>query len=581
MPGREYNLKTILSCVDRLSPTLTKVQKSYANMGRSMKAMNRAASNVGRELASFGRSVLAPVSMAMGLLGVSVVGSTKAFAQYADKLAAVSDKSGVATDKLQKLRYAASVNGSSADEMDQALVRLNKTMAEVAAGKNKNAAELFHTLGINIKDANGNIRNASEVLPQLAEAFRLNQDPALQTRMAMDLFGKSGANLIPLMKQGAEGLKKFDERAEHLGLTVSDDAVKAGSDMNNTFTELNQSMTVTAGEITKTLAPVVKNIAEIFMVWLKNNREVIATKLSDWIKALGEAISAVNWDAVKTGLEFLAGAALAIKLGNLASSLINLGKAVTAATGPWGLLIMAVVVAVGFITKNWDKICALTERMGKEISAIFEAMGKDLKETVEKCIGWIKSLIPDDLKKFFEDAWNAITGVFSAAVEKITGLFPDWLKNWFSNGQKEIKVTQEQMPHVKAPAGYSNGEDDDFDDDNETESDDYHETPAATPAKPAPAPAAAPAAQPALAAAAAPAQQGQPQSLVKPNTQAMKMSASGQVSGQVEVVVKNEKGETVEQKKAPLKGGVQVSGNPGTMRSPSWTLDPYAPGAGG
>ncbi|HBZ58591.1 MAG TPA: hypothetical protein DEO49_05535 [Sutterella sp.] len=131
--------------------------------------------------------------------------------------------------------------------MDAALIKLNKTMADAAAGNNAKAASLFKTLGISLKDAQGKVRNAADVMPQLAEAMRLNENPALRTQMAMDLFGRSGKKLIPLLKQGSAGLRAMSQRAKDLGIVVSSEAVAAGGELNNTFSELGMAMNAAAG----------------------------------------------------------------------------------------------------------------------------------------------------------------------------------------------------------------------------------------------------------------------------------------------------------------------------------------------
>lgn len=505
MAGQTYNLKTLLTVTDKLSPTLQKIQKSYAGVAMRMRAVNRAAGNVGKSLAGL-RSVFTPLTIAAGALGFSIVGGTKAFAAYADSLAAVSDKTGVATKSLQELRYAAAVNGSSAAEMDAALTKLNKTMADAAAGNNARVASLFKTLGISLKDAKGNVRSVADVMPQLAEAMRLNTNPALRTQMAMDLFGQSGAKLLPLLKQGSAGLQAMSKRAQDLGLVVSDDAVKAGGDLNNTLAELDMAVNATTGEISKSLAPVIKSISESLMVWIKENRELIAVNIAEWVKRISEALKAVPWDMVITGLEVIGSAIVAGKIANLASTLFMLGKAVMAATGPWGLLIAAVVAVVAAVVANWDKIVEVTTRMASEAMKVFSAIGAAFMDSVQDAVnavtGWISGLV-----NVFSNVWENIKGVCSAAIDKIKGIFPAWLQKVLGgSGKHDINVNTQGAPGA------------------------------------------------------------QPQPLTQTNQTAMGLSAAGAVTGSVDVNLRNQNTGTTETHKASLRGQVRVSGNPGEMR---------------
>jgi hypothetical protein len=527
MAGQTYNLKTLLTVTDKLSPTLQKIQKGYADVGKRMRMVGRAAGNVTKPLSQT-LSLVKPGVLALAGMAGTIVGTVKAFASYADTLAAVSDKTGVAVQNLQRLRYAAAVNGSSAQEMDDALIKLNKTMADAASGNNARAATLFKTLGISLKDANGRVRSASEVMPQLAEAMRLNTNSALRTQMAMDLFGRSGTKLLPLLKQGSAGLKAMSDRAEKLGLIVSDDAVAAGGELNNTMAELGMSMQAASGEISKSLAPVIKDISERLMVWVKENRELIAVKVAEFVRVaaaafekFSEILGKIPWGPVIAGLEVVGSAVIAAKVGSMASSLIMLGKAVIAATGPWGILAAAVVAVVAAIVANWDKIVAVTKRMAGEAMTALTAIGDAFLDSIKNAVEGVKSFV-NGVPDFFSSIWNGIVETVSDAVKRITGIFPDWLKRLVSGGsdKQSIVVTTKKGAADDASGASGRGG----------------------------------------------ATGQQEQGLVTPNRQAMSLSAAGAVTGSVDVNVRNQATGETQTRKAPLRGQVRVSGNPGEMR---------------
>lgn len=396
--GRVYNLKTIFSCVDHLSAHLKSIGESCKSVNNRMKIVSRSAGNVGRAFNGFAKRVAMPVTAAFSAIGLSVSAAAAAFTQYAGGLDATAQRIGVSVKALQELRYAADSNGSSAESMDRALGELNKVLANTAAGKNKDAALLFKTLGISIKDANGQVKSADKLMPELAESFRLNENQAVRTRMAIMLFGKSGTDLLPMLAQGGKALEEARKRADEFGLTVSDNAVAAGAELDQTLKDLKASATATVGEIGSKLVPIIVPLAQDLMRWVKANRELIATTVADWVKRIGAALASVDWNSVWSALKWFASAALAAEFAKVAFSVFQFGKALTAAFGPWGILVAAIVAAGTAIYLNWDRI----------VKAVTE--------------GW------ESLKESIGELWGSIKDYCAEIVKGIQAMLPDWLQ---------------------------------------------------------------------------------------------------------------------------------------------------------
>ena len=77
------------------------------------------------------------------------------------------------------------------------------------------ASIAFKALGIDVRDASGNIRDTNAVFLDIADRFGRMQDGATKSALAMQVFGKSGAELIPLLNSGRDGLKGMAAYAEH------------------------------------------------------------------------------------------------------------------------------------------------------------------------------------------------------------------------------------------------------------------------------------------------------------------------------------------------------------------------------
>ena len=160
-------------------------------------------------LAKFGKTVavgFAAVATAAAAAGAAMGVAVKGAIDNADALSKSAQKIGVTTEALSRLKYAADFSDISLEQLTGGLGRLSKTMLDVSTGSKGPAATAFKALGIAVTDAAGNLRNSDVVFSEIADRFGRMEDGATKTALAISLFGKSGAELIPLLNSGADGL---------------------------------------------------------------------------------------------------------------------------------------------------------------------------------------------------------------------------------------------------------------------------------------------------------------------------------------------------------------------------------------
>ena len=120
---------------------------------------------------------------------------------------------GVTAEQASGLAAAAHHFGLETDDLNRGLGIFEKHL--VAGDK------AIQKAGIHFHDAQGNVRPFNQILGETADIFKKMPDGPEKTALALNLFGRSGKQLIPLLNQGAEGLKHFDEEAKKLGLSLS------------------------------------------------------------------------------------------------------------------------------------------------------------------------------------------------------------------------------------------------------------------------------------------------------------------------------------------------------------------------
>lgn len=179
-------------------------------------AEDQATETVRRITASFDRlsAVVGPAATAFGAAGAVFAGSglvsgIRATISALDDLAEAAEGVGTSAVALAEMRQAAKFSGVETEKLDKALGGLASRMADASKGGQESAA-LFKALGISVKDSQGNLRDGSEVLGDIANKFKGYRDGAEKTALANQIFGeKLGRVLIPYLNQGSEGLRQF------------------------------------------------------------------------------------------------------------------------------------------------------------------------------------------------------------------------------------------------------------------------------------------------------------------------------------------------------------------------------------
>lgn len=171
--------------------------------------------------------------LGIGGLGASLVAMTKASIDSASALVDTADKIGIGIEAYQRLAFAANQTGVETEAFDTALTKLGVNISKAASGTDSVAAT-FRALGVSIKDAQGNILPTEEVLRRLADAFQTKlPNAADRSRVAVELFGKSGAPMVNMLRDGSAGLVRMTGDAENLGVVLREDAARALENMGD------------------------------------------------------------------------------------------------------------------------------------------------------------------------------------------------------------------------------------------------------------------------------------------------------------------------------------------------------------
>lgn len=226
-----------------------------ADIARLQQDMDRARQSVSNTMSRI-------TSLAKGAMGaLAAIGGVAMFAGFiksaVDALDVVSDisqRTGVAIEAMAGLQLWFQKGGNEAGVLEAAMVKLNK---ELGGG-----GKAFVQLGVKVKDSSGALRSNVAVLMDTADAFAKMPDGVAKTALAIDLFGKSGAQLIPMLNEGSQGLRDMNELADKLGLTFDKKTVDAAGQFNDTLDFMGLAAQGVGRQVAAELLPTMNSLIE-------------------------------------------------------------------------------------------------------------------------------------------------------------------------------------------------------------------------------------------------------------------------------------------------------------------------------
>jgi hypothetical protein len=449
MASKDVNV--IIRAIDKATGPLRKIGASVQNVSAKSKAHFRAA---GIAASGFGNK-MAKIGIGFGIMAGGVAAGIAAldkFTGMGDNAAKTADKLGVGVEALQEWRYAAQRSGMASEDLDKSLSYLVRSAGEAAAGTGT-AKDVFKALGISVKDSNGKLKDGGQLMNEVADKIAKIENPTARATIAYKLFGKSGMGMVNMLKDGSKGLKQYAEEARATGAVISESTARQSEKFQDLFLDLKRLGKGVINSLIGPLLPAINKVAESVRDWLVANKEILAQKITDFLKRAGNvalgfaeglkgiynAVSAVievvksfipglddtsdsmeGWVTLGKVLAGVLGIYLLSSLVSAAVALWSFGASMIAAgVGLWSLLaglakatvaawsfnsalfanpitwvvagVLALAAAAYLIYKNWEPIAAFFGDLWKGITAAWDGL-----------VAWFKGL------------WDRVLAAFDA-----------------------------------------------------------------------------------------------------------------------------------------------------------------------
>lgn len=209
------------------------------------------------------------VGFAAGVTGLTAI--IKHSLDAADDMSKLARSTGLTSEALSQLQYAADLSG--VEDLGGTLNKFNKNIGEAKRGT-LDQAQAFAALGVEVVDANGQIRSTEDILNDTADAFSKYADGASKSNIAQRLFGRSGADLITFLDGGKKGINELREEADRLGLTLNQDTATAAENFNDNLSRVKAVSQGLTNQVLNGLTPTLKDLSDQLVAYSTNAKDV-------------------------------------------------------------------------------------------------------------------------------------------------------------------------------------------------------------------------------------------------------------------------------------------------------------------
>lgn len=395
---------------------MARAKMAMTDFEKSVKPIARSFDKFGKQLEKTGDSLTKNLTMPIAAVTAALGAALYKTAQYGDEINNMSVRTGISRGELQELKFAAGQVGVEFNSLVTANKEVTKSIGEVATG-NKKTSDLFSQLGVSVKDSNGNLRSSGAVMNDLIGALSRVENETTRNIIGQELFGKSYVELIPLVKQGKDGLKNFADEARAAGLVMSDDAVIAADDFGDKMDKLKAQLGHAGMEIASAFMPMVLELADFI-----SNKVVPALKgAADWFKGLSDTQK--KWVVGIAGALAAAGPLVSMigKMIGMVGTLVSWLPKLAMLTGPIGLIAIAIATAAALIIANWDSIVQyFSSGPGAQMWDDLKVAASAALDGITSLIGAAVDLIGGLWDKFRADIMEGLTGAFKFATGLLT-----------------------------------------------------------------------------------------------------------------------------------------------------------------
>lgn len=364
---------------------------------------------------TFNANLKASIGLLAGL-GAAIAGSAAGVAgwvtsvsQSIDPMVQFSRETGVAIETIQTLGYAASVNGSSVEALQNSLGEMTKRVGEFVSTGEGEAKDVATRLGLKFKDLNGQVKASDVIFRELAD--KLHGMSQAEKFSVLDKMGID-RSMVQLLSRTGEEIGALQDKAAALGVVTQAQADQFAA-YNDSLTTLSKGFDGIKFQVAIGFVPVLKDLIDGFTDFLSANKDLIKNGLSH----LGEIIFSVM-GMIRRFLPIVAAITVAFSAwwlvtGGLATAMAVLMSPVVLITAA----ILGVILVIDDLLtamEGGQSVIAdfFSDTWGIDIVPALKAAKEALMAFIHYAIDVFRPLA-DAIVSMFKLVWHLITGAFT------------------------------------------------------------------------------------------------------------------------------------------------------------------------
>lgn len=390
----------------QLSGSVKELGASFGGLGGNITSALSGVMNVVEPLAgslATAGGAAAGITAAFAATGIAALGIAVHFSETAARADELSQATGLSVEAISSLGNIASTKGISMDSMARALERMDRSALK-AAQSGPNAASAYKDLGIAVTDAEGHMRSAEDLFNSVAEKFATMPDGPKKTAEAIKIFGRTGAEMIPLLNEGGAKLAELEGHFAALNAVVDEGTAKASDKLKENMTLMGAAFTGIENQLTKDLVPAINVVAEEFISFFEENQ--------DGIKKFADIMA----ESGKVMLNVFQG------LGALIEAVYDIIKG--SVTAVWDIVQPFVTMLVDSFKWLYDQVKPVIEFIGDKLEWLGGELGK-VGTYLGTILGKGGEFGATLLKAAsdFKKGWTDAIGDVSSAMTKMQGVW--------------------------------------------------------------------------------------------------------------------------------------------------------------
>ena len=392
---------------DKLTAQLKKLQRRLKTIGAGM-------AKVGAGLAGAGAA-----------LGGPLLGAVAKFVSIGDQLDKMSQRTGVSVKALSTLGFAAEQSGANIGTLEKGVKTMQRSILDANRGLST-ATDALSALGLTVGDLNG--LSPEQQFKKIADGIAAVDDPSKKAALAMQIFGRAGQQLVPLLSGGAAGMEALQQRARQLGIEIGGKQAKAAAKLADSWNIAKKQLGAAALGIGGALAPMLTKLLKTIQPILK--------QVIDWVsnnKGLTVSIAAVAAGLAAAGGALIGLGAVVSSVGSLFGVLAPVIGAVLSPIG----LVIAGVVGLGAV------IAVKTGVITKALSFLSDNFGFLKDDALAAFDGIKKAIAGGDIKLAASILFAGLNVVWQTGVLQLTKVWIGFKRVFLSVAAEAVRAVMD------------------------------------------------------------------------------------------------------------------------------------------